>query len=368
VTIGAGDTLLHYRVVEKIGAGGMGEVYSAEDTRLGRSVAIKLLPAELRHDPLRLARLAREARLLASLNHPSIATLHGLEESADGTRFLVMELVEGETLASRLQRGPVPLRDLYSLGAQIAEALAEAHGCGITHRDLKPGNIMLTRTGVKLLDFGLAKAARPSPAHAMAETQTRGAASERLTGEGALVGTFHYMAPEQLEGRDADARSDIWALGAVLHEMATGQPPFTGGTAASIIAMPEALPGFSSDRPMAAASRSSFPTRRNGSLSTRRTGHRMARRLSTRPGRRTRISSSCGPTGRSLPGCSQVDLVTRRARASHRTVAGSPSRRPRRARRRSTSPRCPTATPGGVCPRREGGTRSGVAPATSCTT
>jgi eukaryotic-like serine/threonine-protein kinase len=236
VTIRAGQTLLHYRVVEKIGAGGMGEVYRAEDTRLGRHVAIKVLPAELRHDPHRLARLEREARLLASLNHPHIATLHGLEESADGTRFLVMELVEGETLAARLHRGEVPLRELYTWGAEISDALAAAHERGIVHRDLKPGNIMLTRAGVKLLDFGLAKATTLSAAGALTETRARAAVSDPLTSEGTFLGTVLYMAPEQLEGREADARSDIWALGTVLHEMATRRPAFDGPTIGSVIA------------------------------------------------------------------------------------------------------------------------------------
>ena len=190
VTIRAGQTLLHYRVIEKIGSGGMGEVYRAEDTRLTRHVAIKVLPEDLRHDPQRLARLEREARLLASLNHPHVATLHGLEESEDGTRFLVMEFVEGETLADRLRRGAVPLRELYDRGAEISEALAEAHHRGIVHRDLKPGNIMLTPAGAKLLDFGLAKATRSSIGGEQPGAPTMAAGSDPLTGEGTLLGTL----------------------------------------------------------------------------------------------------------------------------------------------------------------------------------
>ncbi len=267
VTIRAGQTLLHYRVVEKIGAGGMGEVYRAEDTRLGRHVAIKVLPAELRHDPHRLARLEREARLLAALNHPHIATLHGLEESADGTRFLVMELVEDETLATRLHRGEVPLRELYTWGAEISDALAAAHERGIVHRDLKPGNIMLTRAGVKLLDFGLAKATNLSGPGALTETRARGAASDPLTGEGTFLGTVLYMAPEQLEGREADARSDIWALGTVLHEMATRRPAFDAEVLAestsSCSSVPSTLEG-----PCASRACTRAPSTRRATCST----------------------------------------------------------------------------------------------------
>jgi Tol biopolymer transport system component len=232
----AGQNLLHYRVAEKVGAGGMGEVWRAHDTRLARSVAIKVLPAELRDDPQRLARLEREARMLASLNHRHVATVHGLEQAEDGTRFLVMELVEGESLAARLERGSLPLAQVYDLGAQVADALAAAHARGIVHRDLKPANIMLTRQGIKLIDFGLAKAVELPSAAAHAATETLAARPAALTGEGAFVGTFQYMSPEQLEGQEADARADVFAFGAVLYEMATGRKAFQGRSAASLIA------------------------------------------------------------------------------------------------------------------------------------
>ena len=236
MSIRAGQSLLHYRIAEQVGAGGMGEVYRAEDTRLGRNVAIKVLPAELREDPHRLARLEREARMLASLNHPHVATVHGLEQAEDGTRFLVMELVEGESLAARLERGPLPLAQVYDHGARVAEALGAAHACGIVHRDLKPANIMLTRQGIKLIDFGLAKSLALPGVGAHAATATLGSRPEALTGEGAIVGTFQYMSPEQLEGEEADSRADVFALGAVLYEMATGRRAFQGKSAASLIA------------------------------------------------------------------------------------------------------------------------------------
>ncbi len=253
MSIRAGQSLLHYRVVEKVGAGGMGEVYRAQDTRLGRDVAIKLLPAELRDDPHRLARLEREARMLASLNHPHVATVHGLEQAEDGARILVMELVEGESLAARLERGALPLQQVYELGAQISEALGAAHARGIVHRDLKPGNIMLTRQGIKLIDFGLAKSVALPSVGAHIATQTLGTRSEALTGEGALVGTFQYMSPEQLEGQEADARADIFALGAVLYEMATGRKAFHGKSAASLIAaiLSAERPSIARDLPLA---------------------------------------------------------------------------------------------------------------------
>ena len=254
MSIRAGQNLLHYRIAEKVGAGGMGEVYRAEDTRLGRDVAIKVLPAELREDAHRLARLEREARMLASLNHPHVATVHGLEQAEDGTRFLVMELVDGESLAARLERGPLPLTQVYDHGAQVAEALGAAHACGIVHRDLKPANIMLTRRGIKLIDFGLAKSLALPSVGPHAATRTLGSRPEAaLTGEGSFVGTFQYTSPEQLEGQEADSRADVFALGAVLYEMATGRKAFQGKSAASLIAaiLSAERPSIARDLPLA---------------------------------------------------------------------------------------------------------------------
>ena len=229
-----GETLGHYRVLDKLGEGGMGEVYTATDTRLDRTVAIKVLPSELAADPTRRARFEREAKAIAALSHPHICTLHEFD-TQDGTDFLVMEYLEGETLAERLTKGALPLDQALRYGIEIADALDKAHHQGITHRDLKPGNVMLTKSGAKLLDFGLAKLTEPvRSATAVAERSTK--LADPLTAEGSILGTFQYMAPEQLEGGDTDARTDIWALGCVLHEMLTGQKTFAGTSQASLIA------------------------------------------------------------------------------------------------------------------------------------
>ena len=221
-----------YEIVARIGAGGMGEVYKATDTRLGRTVAIKVLPVHVASDPALRARLEREAKTISSLNHPHICTLHDIGHQ-DGTDFLVMEYIEGDTLASRLAQGPLPLALSLQTGIEIADALDKAHRQGIVHRDLKPGNIMLTKSGAKLLDFGLAKLQTPAGALGLSAAPTL---TSPLTGAGNIVGTFQYMAPEQLEGREADPRSDIFAFGSVLYEMVTGKRAFTGATQASVIA------------------------------------------------------------------------------------------------------------------------------------
>ncbi|HUK64974.1 MAG TPA: protein kinase, partial [Dongiaceae bacterium] len=240
MSVASGTRLGPYEVVAPLGAGGMGEVYRARDTRLGRDVAIKVLPGRLSSSPEGRARFEREARTVSSLNHPHICTLHDVGREGD-TDYLVMELVDGETLAQRLARGPLPAADVLRLGAQIADALERAHRAGVVHRDLKPGNVMLTKTGAKLMDFGLARSAGPaggSEASAAALTQSPTMATPLttpLTAEGTIVGTFQYMAPEQLEGKEADARSDLWALGCVLYEMATGKRAFEGATQASLI-------------------------------------------------------------------------------------------------------------------------------------
>jgi Tol biopolymer transport system component len=212
----------------------MGEVYRARDTRLGRDVAIKILPNQMSADAVRKQRFEREAKTISALNHPNICVLHDVG-SQDNVDYLVMECVEGETLAKRLEKGPLPLRQVLNYGAQIADALDRAHRAGIVHRDLKPGNIMLTFSGPKLMDFGLAKFAKlPVPdSWVLSELPTE---TERLTDEGAFIGTLHYMAPEQVEGKQADARTDIFALGGVIYEMATGRPAFTGRSKASLVA------------------------------------------------------------------------------------------------------------------------------------
>jgi serine/threonine protein kinase len=210
----------------------MGEVYRARDTRLDRTVAIKILPAQLSGDPARRQRFEREARAVASLNHPHICVLHDIG-TQEGIDFLVLEYLEGETLAHRVERGAMPTSELLKIATEVSDALDKAHRQGVIHRDLKPANIMLTKSGAKLLDFGLAK---PVATPASAALTAMATESRPLTAEGTIVGTFQYMAPEQLEGKEADARSDIFSFGAVLYEMATGKKAFEGKTTASVIA------------------------------------------------------------------------------------------------------------------------------------
>ncbi len=228
-----GTRLGPYQVQAPLGAGGMGEVYKATDTRLDRLVAIKVLPSHVADDPELRQRFEREARAISSLSHPHICALFDIGQE-NGTDYLVMEYLEGETLASRLERGPLPLRESLECAIQIADALDKAHRQGLVHRDLKPGNIMLTRSGAKLLDFGLAKgAAEGSPASGLTLAPTM---TSPLTAQGALIGTFQYMAPEQLEAGRVDARTDLFAFGATLYEMVTGKKAFEGKTQASLIA------------------------------------------------------------------------------------------------------------------------------------
>jgi hypothetical protein len=229
-----GQMLGPYRVLEKLGVGGMGEVYKAHDTRLDRSVAIKVLPPAFSTDPERRARFEREAKTIAGLNHPHICTLHDVGEH-DGSTFLVMEHLQGETLAERLTKGPLALEQALTVASEIADALAAAHRQGVIHRDLKPGNVMLTKAGAKLLDFGLAKLKGHGERPAAAQLMSVATQSIPLTGEGVILGTLQYMAPEQLEGKAADARTDLWALGAILYEMLTGKRAFEGTSAASLI-------------------------------------------------------------------------------------------------------------------------------------
>jgi serine/threonine protein kinase/Tol biopolymer transport system component len=216
----------------------MGEVYRAKDTRLGREVAVKVLPQHLTESQEVRARFEREARTVSSLNHPHICTLHDVGHEGT-TSYLVMELVEGETLADRLERGPLPIPEALRLGIQIADALDRAHRAGVVHRDLKPGNVMLTRQGAKLMDFGLARVTGETGAPGSGATMTALTHSptmaQPLTAQGSILGTFQYMSPEQMEGKEADARSDLWALGCVLYEMATGRKAFAGKSQASLI-------------------------------------------------------------------------------------------------------------------------------------
>lgn len=225
-----GETLGHYRILDKLGAGGMGEVYRAEDARLKREVALKLLPRSMADSSERLKRFQREAELIASLSHPGIVTIYSVEE-VDGVRFLTMELVRGKTLAELVPKGGLALEKFFSCAVPLVDALAAAHERGVTHRDLKPANVMITDQGmVKILDFGLAKLRQtPDPVE---QTQMP---TEALTQEGLVIGTIPYMSPEQLEGKPVDHRSDIFSVGILLHEMVTGERPFKGESSASLV-------------------------------------------------------------------------------------------------------------------------------------
>jgi len=215
MTLTAGTKLGPYEIQSPLGAGGMGEVYRALDTRLNRTVAIKILPEHLSGSPEARQRFDREARAISSLSHPNICHLYDVGEQ-DGTSFLVMEYLEGEPLADRLRKGPLSLDQVLKVGTEICKGLEKAHRGGVVHRDLKPGNIMLTKNGAKLMDFGLAKA--PTAAlGSLSSSNSMATMSRPLTTEGTIVGTIQYMSPEQLEGKEADARSDIFSLGAVLY-------------------------------------------------------------------------------------------------------------------------------------------------------
>jgi eukaryotic-like serine/threonine-protein kinase len=250
----AGTRLGPYEILGAIGAGGMGEVYRARDTRLGRDVAIKILPQHLTEKADARQRFEREARAVSSLNHPHICTLYDIGQQ-DGTDFLVMELLEGETLAKRLEKGPLATAELLRIAIEIADALEKAHRQGILHRDLKPSNIMLTKVDAKLMDFGLAKASDTAGApmlSSLTQSLNPSAKTTPVTAEGTIVGTFQYMAPEQMEGKEADARSDVFSFGAMLFEMATGKRAFEGKTTASVIAaiLEREPPPISSVQPM----------------------------------------------------------------------------------------------------------------------
>jgi Tol biopolymer transport system component/predicted Ser/Thr protein kinase len=245
-----GALLGPYQIEAPVGEGGMGEVYRAQDTRLGRRVAIKVLSSRLSQDAEFRERFAREARAISSLSHPNICALYDVG-SQGGTDFIVMEYLEGETLAQRMKRGPLPIDQVLKYGTEVALALEAAHRRGVVHRDLKPGNIMLTKAGAKLLDFGLATLKRQPSFAGGAKT-----AKERLTATGMVIGTLHYMAPEQIEGREADARTDVFSLGCVLYEIMAGRPPFTGDSTLAVMKAvlesdPPPLEGLRADVPAA---------------------------------------------------------------------------------------------------------------------
>ncbi len=229
-----GTRLGPYEILAPVGAGGMGEVYRAKDTRLDRTVAIKILSSSLSNNVDLKQRFEREARAISKLTHPYICGLYDVG-SQDGTEFLVMEFLEGETLAHRLSKGPLSTEQMLRYAIQIADALDKAHRQGIVHRDLKPGNIMVTKSGVKLLDFGLAKLRPAGLSPEVSSVSVLPTEAREITNEGTILGTIQYMAPEQLEGKEADARADIFAFGSVLYEMATDKKAFTGSSQASLM-------------------------------------------------------------------------------------------------------------------------------------
>ncbi len=235
MSLSPGTTLGPYEILSIAGSGGMGEVYRAKDKRLDRIVAIKILPPHLSSNSDLKQRFEREAKAISNLNHPHICALYDVGQQ-DGMDFLIMEFLDGETLADRLKKSPILMQQALTLSVQIADALDKAHRSGIVHRDLKPGNIMITKSGIKLLDFGLAKFQSSGTDQIVSSVSALATQGKDLTAEGTILGTLQYMSPEQLEGKDTDARTDIFALGSVMYEMLTGKRAFEGKSQASLIA------------------------------------------------------------------------------------------------------------------------------------
>ena len=296
MSLPVGRTLAHYRITAALGAGGMGEVYRATDTKLGRDVALKVLPAEMAASPERLERFRREAKALAALDHPGVVGVYSVEE-ADGVHFLTMQLVEGESLDRLIPEGGLPVERILEIATALAEALAAAHDKGIVHRDLKPANVMVTQDGrVKVLDFGLA---RMSPAGEPADSALP---TEAQTREGVVMGTVPYMSPEQVSGKPLDHRTDVFSLGVLLYEMASGRRPFQGASSAelasAILRDPPPALDDSPRRPARGADAGSSPaaSRRTRALASRACGTFALRWRPRRP-RVTRRRPAAGRAG-----------------------------------------------------------------------